>query len=410
LPELTFKDARPWAKAIKTKVMDRSMPPWFADPAHGTFTNDRSMSTREIDVIRRWVDGGAAEGDPRHAPQPVVWPENGWQIKPDHIVSLPDRAVPARGTIEWESLALPFPVKHDVWLTSVEILAGEPSVVHHICFSIEKHNPATVYGRYEWQVRPRDAKGVEVEKSLFSRVSNRLQPTFQARMAGSSDVLTVPGESTLSPSGTMCYVPGLSTHDYRLHNAAKFVPAGSDIVVTFHYLTTGKAAIDRSKIGFTVTKTPPAKQFVELAPSAGRDLAIPPYESNYAAPRFELQILRDAELVWMWPHMHLRGKDITYTLIRPDGTSTIVLKVPKYDFNWQLGYLTSVKVPAGSRLRVDAHYDNSKGNRANPDPSAWVRVGKQSWEEMLTPAFGLVVDRNVSRRSLTSKFVAEDGG
>ena len=87
-----------------------------------------------------------------------------------------------------------------------------------------------------------------------------------------------------------------------------------------------------------------------------------------------------------------------------------MLKVPRYDFNWQLSYLTSVPVPKGSRLRVEAHWDNSSRNRHNPDPSAWVYRGQQSWEEMFTPSFGLVVGQDVDTRSLTSPFVAEEGG
>ena len=141
-------------------------------------------------------------------------------------------------------------------------------------------------------------------------------------------------------------------------------------------------------------------KFVEVSTTLD-GLAIPPHESNYKAPTYEAEILRDARLVWMWPHLHLRGKDVTYTLIRPDGSESIVLRVPRYDFNWQLGYLTSVPVPAGSRLRVEAHYDNSSGNRANPDPSVWVYSGSQSWEEMFTPAFGLVVERGVDDATLT---------
>jgi hypothetical protein len=411
MPLVTFQQARPWARAILTKVVERSMPPWFADPAHNTFTNDRSLKPAEIETVRRWVDGGAVEGDPKEAPAPVVWPAQGWQIKPDVVVSMPEYRVPARGVLEWESLAVPFPAKEDTWVTSVEVLPSEPGVVHHICFGFQKHRPDVVYDRYEWEEIPRDAKGMKVQGGLLSRVAERLLPeSFKARAVGSSQVETLPGRSRLRASGTMCYVPGLSTHDYRVHGAAKLVPAGSDIVITFHYQTNGTAAIDRTKIGFTVTKNPPAKKFVEFAPSGGAAMAIPPNDGNYLAPPFELRILQNAKLVWMWPHMHLRGKDVTYTLVHPSGRRQILLRIPRYDFNWQLAYLTNVDVPRGSRLRAEAHYDNSSRNRANPDPSAWVYQGKQSWEEMFTPAFGLVVDRNVNVKELTSKYVEEEGG
>src|SRR5437588_9236337 len=67
---LTYKEARPWAAAIKQAVLVRKMPPWFADPAHGTFANDRRLSKQEIDTVVAWVDGGAKEGDPKDAPKP----------------------------------------------------------------------------------------------------------------------------------------------------------------------------------------------------------------------------------------------------------------------------------------------------------------------------------------------------
>ena len=401
---LTFKDARPWASAIRKRVLERSMPPWPADPAHGTFTNNRAMSARDIETIRRWVDGGAVEGDPRQAPPPRTWPIEGWQMTPDVVVDLPERRLPARGTIEWESVAVPFPMKQDAWITSLQVLPGNPAVVHHICFMIRKHNPQTVYNRFEWQEVPRDAKGAETEKGVITRFTERLQPTFQTRTADSDDVVTMSGRSTLALTGTNCYLPGLSLHDYRPQNAAKFVPAGSDLVVTFHYLTVGKPAVDRSRIGFTVATTPPPNQWVEVSPERGKTLAIPPYDGNYAAAPFEIQINQASKLVWLCPHMHLRGKDVTYTLIRPDGSRQIVLTIPRYDFNWQLGYETSIDIPAGSRMRIEAHYDNSKGNKANPDPSVWVHGGRQSWEEMLTGNFALVVPRSVDVRTLTSKY------
>jgi hypothetical protein len=409
MPLLSYKDTRPWATAIRKQVLDRSMPPWPADPAHGTFTNDRALSRPEIETFRRWVDGGAVEGDPRHAPPPRTWPAGGWQIAPDVVVALPERRVPARGTIEWETVALPFPMKKDAWITSLEVLPGEPSAVHHICFAIRKHDPKTVYNRFEWQEIPRDAKGVATEWSLLGRLTNRLQPTFPTRMAGSDVVVAVPGKSTLPRSGMNCYLPGLSVHDYRPYHAAKFVPAGSDLIVTFHYLTVGRPIVDRSRIGFTFATTAPANRWVDVSPELGRTLAIPPYEGNYAAPPFEIQINQAAKLTWFCPHMHLRGKAITYTLLLPDGRRQVLLNIPRYDFNWQLGYETNVDVPAGSRLRIEAFYDNSKGNKANPDPSAWVRRGRQSWEEMLTPNFSLVVGRTVDVRGLTSKFDEDDG-
>jgi hypothetical protein len=151
---LNYKEMRPWAKAIKAAVVERKMPPWFADPKYGHFNNDRSLKQSEIDTIVAWVDGGGVAGDEKEAPPPIQWPEGGWQIKPDVPVDLPPFQVPARGIKEWEQLAIPGPFKEDTWVTSVEIMPGEPSVVHHLCFNFEVHKPTTEYNVYEWMEVP----------------------------------------------------------------------------------------------------------------------------------------------------------------------------------------------------------------------------------------------------------------
>jgi hypothetical protein len=196
----------------------------------------------------------------------------------------------------------------------------------------------------------------------------------------------------------------LPYEDYRPVNAGVFVPAGTDIVLSLHYTPNGLAVTDRTRIGFTVAKAPPVKRFVpqdgeETAnpPVARRhdirELAIPPYESNYLGPPAEITFLKDVELVWFRPHAHVRAKSVQFKLTYPDGREEIVLNVPRYDFNWQLTYRTSLKVPKGSRMHVEFRYDNSANNKYNPDPSKWVYYGDQSWEEMGTPNMGFLVDR-----------------
>jgi mono/diheme cytochrome c family protein len=136
---LTYKDTRPWARAIKAAVASRAMPPWFADPRFGHFNNDRSLKQADIDTIVAWVDHGAVEGDPKDSPPPMEWPAGGWQIKPDVTFDMPPYTVPANGIREWERIAFPAPFKEDTWVTSVEILPGVPAVVHHLCFGFQKH-------------------------------------------------------------------------------------------------------------------------------------------------------------------------------------------------------------------------------------------------------------------------------
>ena len=138
------------------------------------------------------------------------------------------------------------------------------------------------------------------------------------------------------------------------------------------------------------------------APSDPAHFAIPPNDPNWQSPPAEVTFNQDCELVFMMPHMHVRGKDMTYTLVYPDGRKEVVLNVPHYDFNWQLGYSTSVRVPKGTKLHVDAHYDNSANNKWNPNPNKTVYYGEMTWEEMMFPFFGVVVDKSIDPRRILS--------
>ncbi len=417
---ISYKETRPWAKAIKAVVVLRKMPPWFADPQYGHFTNDRSLSQRDIETIVKWVDSGAIEGDPNAAPASMAWPNDGWSIQPEVVMDLPPHDVPAKGILEWELIAFPAPFKVDTWLTSIEILPGDPAVVHHICLSFEKHKPGTVYNRYEWVQVPRDATGNPTPgNSGFADLPNMVTAM---RDVGSSEVKLKPGPPALRQRNDFCYIPGNNYDDYRRWNAGKMVPAGSDIIMSLHYTTNGKATVDRTRVGFTVAKTPPPKQFIVqgagedtpvIAPSVASaraqfataynpDFAIPPNDPNYLAPPMDIVFLKDVEIVSLRPHAHVRGKSAQYKITYPGGREEIVLNVPHYDFNWQLSYETALRLPKGSRLHFEFRYDNSANNQNNPAPDRWVYQGFQSWEEMMAPNLGFIVDRSADIAGLMS--------
>ena len=394
---LTYKETRPWAKAMKAAIVSRTMPPWLADPRFGDFENDRSLSQTDIDTIVAWVDGGAAEGNPSDAPPPLQWPEGGWQLKPDVVVELPPYEVPARGVLDWQVIAFPAPFKEDAWVTSAELVPGSPAVVHHMCYGFQKHQPTTPYNTYEWMEVPRDEKGIT--KNRTDGGAPR-EGTVVTREAGSKEEKRRQGRTAIESTIQFCYLPGLPYEDFRDVDAGFFVPAGSDLIVNLHYTTTGLAVTDSSKIGFTVAKTRPAKRLLnqagETSDGAGeasnaRAIAIPPFEGNYAGPLQVTNFSRDIELVRMRPHAHVRAKSVRYTLIYPDGREETLLSVPRYDFNWQLTYKTSKLIPKGSRISVQFHYDNSTANKYNPDPSSWVYYGLQSWEEMGSPFLGFLI-------------------
>jgi hypothetical protein len=176
----------------------------------------------------------------------------------------------------------------------------------------------------------------------------------------------VPGESpTVFPEGT-----------------GKKIPAGGWLIFQIHYTTIGEAMEDQTGIGIIWAKKPAAKEVVTRG-IVNKRIAIPPGAANHkeeATFTFD----RDARILGLLPHMHVRGKAFRYTAIHPDGREEVLLDVPHYDFNWQTCYRPQeLRVKAGTKIRATAHFDNSKGNPANPDPGKEVRFGQQTWEEML---------------------------
>jgi hypothetical protein len=412
---LTYQNARPWAKAMKAAVALRKMPPWFADVRYGPYLNDRSLKPGEIDAISKWADQGAPEGDIKDAPPPVQWPE-GWLIKPDIVVDGPVHDVPAspkNNVVEWITVIVPTGFTKDTWVTSVQIKPEFPAVTHHICVSYIPHNPAYKYGVAYWTDKERGEDGSALPDK---------GPTFLgAGTARSSDGDPTPianrasGRGLPPPGGAEdCYLPGNFAADYRPINAAKLIPAGSDITFNLHYTPNGTAVTDHVKIGFTVAETPPERRYISFltsSPTDAKRFAIPPNDPNWESPPAEVTFLQDAELVYLMPHMHFRGKDMTYVLEYPDGRKETILSVPHYDFNWQLGYNVSIKVPKGTVMRVDAHFDNSVNNKFNPNPDRTVYYGSMTWEEMMNPFYSVVVPKDANPREIVrSKYQQVGGG
>ena len=414
---LTYPQVRPWARSIKTKVVAREMPPWHADPQYGiAYATDRSLKPTEIDTIVNWADAGAVEGDPKDAPAPVVWPEDGWVVKPDMVVRGPAFEVPARpasNVIEWTTIIVPGGFTKDTWVTSVEIKPSDLQVTHHICIGFVPHRNDVQYYTPVWADKPRDDEGVESrDNQQFPESSGRDRGGNRAEGPG-ADGGRLRELAGAAGGGFLCYLPGNQVFDYRPFKAGALIPAGYDISFAQHYTPSGKRTVDFPQVGFTISDTPPQKRWVSgSAGMAGRDFAIPPNDPNYASPPGELEFGADAELVMLMPHMHLRGKDMTYTVIYPDGREQVALSVPNNDFNWQQQYVLKnvISVTAGTKLRVQAHYNNSMSNKFNPNPNRWVYQGNMTWEEMMTPFMAVLVDVKVDPAKIFRRgFVATDG-
>ena len=350
---LTYEEARPWARAIKQKVATRQMPPWGADPAIGKFSNDVSLKQSEIDTIAAWVDGGAPEGNRAELPPAPAFAE-GWSIgKPDYVFKMQQPfTVPADGTVPYLYVTIPTNLKQDIWIRGVELKPTDRRVVHHIISNLVEGNGTTPDPQPKLT---RDPARKEIGGGLGGLVPGRLYGTFD-------------------------------------EGVARKIPAGTDIVLQMHYTTIGQAVTDQTEIGVIVSKDPPTKIRAEGGGSIpNTSFVIPPGDPNYEVVG-KYTFNRDTYLSTMYPHMHVRGKDATYTVVLPDGREEVVLRVPKYDFNWQLSYkLAEPKLlPKGSTLKVSFHYDNSTANRYNPDPTASVRWGDQTWEEMMLGYYGTI--------------------
>jgi hypothetical protein len=360
---LTYSEARPWAKAMKVAVLTQKMPPWFADPQYGHFANDHRLRPEEIGILTAWADNGAPEGDAKDKPAPREF-LSGWQIKPDMIIEMPEEFhVPAAGTINYQYIRVKGNITEDIWVTAAEMRPGNPKVVHH--------------GKL-WVLPP---------GSKWMSDAMPGKPT-EGRETGKND--QVDGNDVLGK-----FNPGLGPQSFDVGGSAKLVPKGSDFVFELHYTASGTATTDRSKVGLVLAKEPPRKRYY-LTPGtpSAPNLVIPPGDSN-AEVAAEATLGVDAELVYVQPHMHLRGKDYELRLIFPTGQAETVFK-GKWDFDWQLGYdlADPIAVPKGTRIVTIAHFDNSPNNKSNPDPQQEVHWGLQNWEEMQGGFLGFILDRN----------------
>jgi hypothetical protein len=357
---ISYTEARPWAKSIKQNVATKKMPPWFADPHVGKFANDRSLSQQEIDTLIAWVDAGAPEGNPKDAPAPRKWVD-GWNIgKPDMVLEMPTAfSVPAKGVIDYQYIIIPTHLTEDKWIQAVEVVPSARSVMHHVIATIRE--PGS-----KWFAN--EPAGVAFVPQKGDR-------------SGTGD----------GTSGLGGYVPGQSTPPTDSPHRATLIKAGSDIVLQLHYTTNGTPAVDQTKLGIIFAKEPP-KDVLVGGNSATLRLNIPPGDPDYKVEASST-VQYDCDLVSMMPHSHLRGKAFEYRIVRPNGESETVLRVPKYDFNWQLTYYLAqpIHLEKGTKVQVFAEFDNSADNKYNPDPTKEVHWGEQTFEEMMMGYYNVVV-------------------
>jgi hypothetical protein len=251
----------------------------------------------------------------------------------------------------------------DVWVTAAEMRPGNLKVVHH--------------GKV-W-VRPPGSHWME----------NAVPGVFYTTgMAGNE---LSQGNDILGK-----YNPGLGAQSFDIGNSAKFVPKGSDLVFEIHYTTTGTAGTDQSKLGIVFAKERPKLRYFLADQLYNNNFTLPAGDNN-AEVVSQATVEEDGlKMVYVQPHMHLRGKDYELQAIYPTGEKEILFK-GKFDFNWQLGYdfAQPIPLPKGTRLIGIAHYDNSVNNPFNPDPKKDIRWGFQNWDEMSSALIGVIADARI---------------
>jgi len=419
---LSYETTLFWAEAIKKTVSQREMPPWPADPNHSAkFRNDPRLSPQEIETLVAWVDAGAPKGNDADLLPAPSFPQ-GWLhpdgIPPDLIITLPESQLPAQSEIPYLRYLVKVPLTEDKWIAAMQVLPGNSAVVHHMAIT-ELVLPDGV--------TPENIDKLDAVARKLG-FSNGLNTHFAVTAPGNPAVYDMLG----------VYTPGTTFEMYK-DGSAKLLKGGKNLYLNcnIHYQTTGKPEKDQTRVGFWFRSEPPKHQLLRVPASGesliaegkqlltdspgekaeGTTVAIPPIPPN--AENYEvIGITAYTEPITIYqlqPHAHLRGKDFKYEVIFPDGREETLLTVPKYDFHWQMAYEldTPLKLPAGGKLVVTAHYDNSAKNdrllhhhmheaqghethdpehAPGPEKEVYFKEMNQSWDEMFTPFIQYTVD------------------
>jgi peroxiredoxin len=340
----SYREASGWAAMIREVVEQGRMPPWSANPDHGKFANDPSLSAAEKKLLFDWIDADCPEGDPADRTPPRRFADD-WNIPtPDLVLSMPRPfTVPATGVVEYQFVEVDPGFTEDRWVQAAEIRPGNRAVVHHC-------------NVFLW---PPGEKNVPDDGKLGSGC-------LVAMAAGTLPLVLPPG-------------------------MAMRVPAGWRLLFVLHYSPIGSEQTDQTSLGLKFADPKTVRQQVTTQLMYDPGLRLVPREANQVVSQ-TWHINEDVLLLAMFPHMHLRGKSFRYEALHANGETEVLLDVPKFDFNWQHRYILAEprRLPAGTRLRCTAVYDNSESNPANPDPTATVRAGPQSWDEMFNGYFDVV--------------------
>ncbi len=433
MPLMTFKEAHPWVRAIKAKVMAHEMPPWFADPRFGKFANDISLSDAEIATILEWVDAGAPEGS-GPAPKPARFSEAGWSHPsgrdPDYVIEFPIAwNIPAQGETPNFNLYTRMPFDDARLVEATQVRPGNYAATHHITTGLVNLPPGMKLG-----TGPVWPGGPVVDHVLVPDPDAKVDASKSQNVPRSQN-LGEPENADVSrarSAGFGPYIPGVGADVARPGQAREIRgDLFKYIVWNLHYQATGQPETARPSIGVwwapkqetTVVRTLSLREYTsegrqlvaEPPGSASKDdgprqvgqglnpmlAPIPPNDANWTVTGIGA-FQNDATIQSLFLHMHVRGKDVTFLLTYPDGREETLLRVPNYKFDWQFEYKLAepIKAPAGSTVKAIARYDNSRANKLNPAPHKEVYWSEQSWDDMFLASVKYTLDDRAQVSSL----------
>jgi len=394
---ITYRDARPWARAIRERVITRQMPPWHIDQSVGVrkFKNDMSLTDQQIDAIVRWADAGAPEGDPKDLPAPIpLRTDNEWQAvkdgygPPDIVVRSSEFIMPAKHQDVWYRPMSDLPITEPRWAKIVEIrptnLKGRRIVHHSIAYLVLNNDPQSVN-----TFTANSVNGGGGSAGLDD-ISVRRPQLMEWAIGKGYD---------LFPEGTgKLLVPGEKiSWDQHLHAVGEEITAGSEIGIWLH--PKGQEPTKRIYlVAFTGLRK---REYVDIPP-------------NTIAHTEGFTVLKENALITNFqPHFHLRGKAMQVEAILPDGGTQVVSYVGRFNFNWMTNYIydddAAPVFPKGTIIHVTAWYDNTRANPFNPDPDQWVGYGDRTVDEMAHAWMNVVFlsDEEYSARLAERKAKAE---
>lgn len=358
---LTYHDVSKRAKQIARVTREGIMPPWKAEEGFGEFANDRHLDSSQAALIQQWAQSGAAEGNASDLPPTPKFPSDGWTLGTPDLVLEPDEAytLGAEGPDLYRCFVVPTKLAEDHYIRAIEVQPGNRKVVHHVIVHFDTTGRA----------RELDAADPGPGYTAFGGVGFKSAGTLGG----------------WAPGNYPSFLPD---------GIGKFLPKNADLVLQVHYHRSGKVETDRTKVALYFTKAPVDKK-IRSFPLAKLLLRIPAGDSNYVV-HASLPVKFNATLYRVTPHMHLLGREMKVSATLPDGTVVPLVHVNNWDFNWQTGYdfKTPIHLPRGSRVELEARYDNSSDNPLNPNnPPRTVTWGEQTTDEMCIAFLGYTVDR-----------------